>query len=215
MALAFWVDGRPDGVAAAFAAHDEYTAIFGYFFRGGEDKTRPLTPADAFFTAPCCFLPKHRDGGFIIFTPGVPWLHGNPFENLRERAHHRAHEWMRDRGRAEAPHLGTLEVFQRTLKLEEGDVYTFTEDGAYPATADVNCALEDRAVAVTCAAMGWPAPADWRGARARLAETHGLPLLDLADWEKRAAAAVPPRPESGARADAEEEKKDPAGEGRV
>mmetsp|Transcript_19056 Transcript_19056/g.34374 ORF Transcript_19056/g.34374 Transcript_19056/m.34374 type:complete len:129 (+) Transcript_19056:616-1002(+) len=44
---------------------------------------------------------------------------------------------------------------------------------------------EDRAVEVTCSAMNWKIPENWRQIRKKEAETHGMPLLDLADWDRR------------------------------
>ena len=86
MALAFYVNG-PDDIAHAFAAHDEYLAIFThfYFHSRKEENLRALRPdIDDYYSAPDCFLPccKERrgdeDGGFLVFTYMVPWLHGNP-----------------------------------------------------------------------------------------------------------------------------------------
>jgi len=45
--------------------------------------------------------------------------------------------------------------------------------------------IEDRAVEVTCSAMNWKIPENWRQIRKKEAETHGMPLLDLADWDRR------------------------------
>eukprot|EP00584_Thalassiosira_punctigera_P014704 CAMPEP_0172552560 /NCGR_PEP_ID=MMETSP1067-20121228/45836_1 /TAXON_ID=265564 ORGANISM="Thalassiosira punctigera, Strain Tpunct2005C2" /NCGR_SAMPLE_ID=MMETSP1067 /ASSEMBLY_ACC=CAM_ASM_000444 /LENGTH=231 /DNA_ID=CAMNT_0013340563 /DNA_START=175 /DNA_END=870 /DNA_ORIENTATION=- len=189
MALAFWVDGRPGSVASAMCAHDEYLSLFAYHLsggrgRGGAPRHFRLTPDDDFYSAPYCFMPKHRRGGFLVFTTRVPWLHGNPLGEA-DRAHDRARETMESRGKYEKPFLGTVEKFMVDLGLKERDVYTFTDDGCYPTQRDISQALEDRAVEVTCAAMGWKAPTDWRQVRKKEGETHGMPLLDLADWDKR------------------------------
>mmetsp|Transcript_19113 Transcript_19113/g.40291 ORF Transcript_19113/g.40291 Transcript_19113/m.40291 type:complete len:242 (-) Transcript_19113:275-1000(-) len=182
MALAFWVDSRPDGVAAAFAAHDEYLSIFSYFANG--QTKYMMTPNDQFYTAPFCYMPKSRKGGFIVFTCQVPWLHGNPLGES-ERAHHRAHEYMELKGKYDVPHLGTVEKFMTTLGLKERDIFTFTNDGCYPTKRDISEALEDKAVEVTCAAMGWDIPQNWRIVRKKESETHGLPILNLADWDQK------------------------------
>lgn len=61
MALAFFVDS-PDGLAKAFAAHDEYLAILTYFSRGKDSNKdcKPLSPdVDESYTSPYCFMPKH------------------------------------------------------------------------------------------------------------------------------------------------------------
>jgi len=104
---------------------------------------------------------------------------------VNERAHDKAREVMESRGKWEKPYLGTVEKFMIDLGLKEGDIYTFTEDGCYPTTRDISQALEDRAVEVTCSAMNWKIPENWRQIRKKEAETHGMPLLDLADWDRR------------------------------
>ena len=43
---------------------------------------------------------------------------------------------------------------------------------------------EDTAVKVTCAAMNWRIPTDWRNDRAQKESNHSMPLLNLADWDK-------------------------------
>lgn len=182
MALAFWVDGSPDGLAAAFAAHDEFLSIFSYFANG--KRQYMMTPDDDFYTAPFCFMPKNHREGFIVFTPQVPWLHGNPLGES-ERAHHRAYEYMELKGKYNSPRLGTVEKFMTTLGLKERDIFTFTSDGCYPTKQDISQALEDKALEVTCAAMGWEIPENWRLIRKKESETHGLPLLNLADWDQR------------------------------
>ena len=61
MALAYYVD-NPDGLAKAFAAHDEYMAIFTYFFRGETTDCKPLSPdVDECYMSPYCFMPKHHN----------------------------------------------------------------------------------------------------------------------------------------------------------
>ena len=90
-----------------------------------------MTPDDDFYTAPFCFMPKNRKGGFIVFTAQVVWLHGNPLGES-ERAHHKAHEYMELKGKYDPPHLGTVEKFMTTLGLKERNIFTFTSDGCYP-----------------------------------------------------------------------------------
>ena len=41
---------------------------------------------------------------------------------------------------------------------------------------------EDKAVEVTCAALGWSVPEDWRERR-KVVDLHGIPILDLAVWD--------------------------------
>ena len=107
MALAFFVDS-PDGLGTAFAAHDEYMAVFTYFVRGKipPKNCAPLSPdVDDCYMSPYCFMPKlnnnheqhqhqyshnnqhqHRGKGdqqkhhtgYLIFVAQVPWLELNP-----------------------------------------------------------------------------------------------------------------------------------------
>ncbi|KAL7549152.1 LOW QUALITY PROTEIN: hypothetical protein ACHAWF_012416 [Thalassiosira exigua] len=44
---------------------------------------------------------------------------------------------------------------------------------------------EDTSVRVTCEAMGWDVPRDWRTVREKQRKLHGMPLLDLAEWDRR------------------------------
>lgn len=190
MALAFFLND-PSGLASAFAAHDEYSAILSFYASGGS-KTRTLQPGDDYYAAPFCFLPKNDRAGFLVFVPAVPWLHGNPGCAVEDddgnvedgtRAHHDAVQWMERRGDRNPPILGTVEEFQRKLCLNEMGVQTFTRDGCYPSKEDISQALEDRAIEVTCRAMGWKIPANWR--LDRKPSLHGLRILDLAEWDRR------------------------------
>ena len=207
MALAFYING-PDDIAHAFAAHDEYLAIFTHYYfrsRKGEENVRALRPdVDDYYSAPYCFLSwkdggssTRTDGGFVVFACMVPYLHGNPWtrENVEyqtmddgTRAHHQAREWMKLKGtfKGRTPHVGTVEKFQTEMKLgyNDGGVYTFTADGGYPTCMDVSSSLEDDAVSVTCSAMGWKIPINWRDVRKRIVNLHDIPILDLALWDK-------------------------------
>jgi len=204
MALAFYING-PDDIAHAFAAHDEYLAIFThYYFRSRKEDVRALRPdVDDYYSAPYCFLSwkdggsSTRDGGFLVFACMVPYLHGNPWtrENVEyqtmddgTRAHHQAGEWMKQKGtfKGRTPHVGTVEKFQTEMKLgyNDGGVYTFTADGGYPTWKDVSESLEDGAVGVICSAMKWKVPTHWRGVRKQIEDLHNIPILDLALWDK-------------------------------
>ncbi len=167
MALAFYVDG-PDAIARAFAAHDEYTAVFTYYVRGKDVKCRMLTPDnDNHYSAPYCFLPKYQHhgnnnnsngassgrggtnnstSGYLVFSSQVPWLHGNPKSDGSDRAHYQAEEWMKERGKLEPPHIGTVEEFQSKMGLREMDVYAFTTDGCYPTCDEISQALGESLV---------------------------------------------------------------------
>ncbi|KAL3816976.1 hypothetical protein ACHAXA_011764 [Cyclostephanos tholiformis] len=209
MALAFYVDG-PDSIAKAFAAHDEYTAVFTYYVRGKNPKCRMLTPdEDNYYSAPFCFLPKYQQqqqqhhqnngggggagggsssssssSGYLVFTSQVPWLHGNPRSDRSDRAHYQAEEWMKERGRLDPPYIGSVEEFQAKMGLREMDVHTFTIDGCYPTCDEISQALEDRAVEVTCSVMGWRMPQNWRALRRKMTDLHSIPILNLAEWDQ-------------------------------
>lgn len=147
MALAFYVDGHnKHAFAEAFAAHDEYLAMFSYFVHDQEAEPKMLMPNHDYYSAPFCFLPKSATNGFLVFTHMVPWLTGNPVErDNRDREDERPHDlaWRcqnRD-GKFDAPHIGTAEGLQRRVCLKEEDVITFTKDGGYPTKEDVSQAL--------------------------------------------------------------------------
>jgi hypothetical protein len=136
MAIAFFVD-NPDGLASAFAGHDEYMAILTFFVRGGNNaknkEYKALSPdCDECYTAPYCFLPQHNSkhqhshqqnrhqypnrfkgeqqqhAGYLIFVPQVPWLtHDNPMTPKTERPHHQAWKYMSTRGHTPPPILGS------------------------------------------------------------------------------------------------------------
>ena len=44
---------------------------------------------------------------------------------------------------------------------------------------------EDKAVEVICAAMKWDAPRNWRHIRKKNTDLHGIPILHLAEWDRR------------------------------
>ena len=212
MALAFYVNG-PDDIAYAFAAHDEYLALFTHFYfhsRKDIENIRALRPdIDDYYSAPYCFLSwkdslkdeledkDNNDGGFLVFTYMVPYLHGNPW--TREihpeyqtmdngiRAYDKAREWMKRKGtfKDRTPYVGTVESFQIQMKLGTRDrgVYTFTVDGGYPTCEDVSQSLEEKAVGIICSTMKWKVPTHWRVRRAQLVDLHNIPILDLALWD--------------------------------
>lgn len=108
-------------------------AIFTYFVNKKKVKNA-LTPEDAYYSAPFCFMPKKdKRSGFVIFTCQVPWLSGNPKkssdDNEIARPHEQAREWMAERGTLsdKAPHVGSVEFFQDELSLKEDEVYCFTK----------------------------------------------------------------------------------------
>ena len=228
MALAFYING-PDDIAHAFAAHDEYLAIFTHYYfrsRKGEENVRALRPdVDDYYSAPYCFLPKRNNNnnrsnntngssssssctsGFLVFTCMVPYLHGNPWtcennnnkqqqQQQHQRAHYQAKEWMEENcnnknsnngNKSRAPHVGSVEEFASSTHLNiasEYNIFTFTIDGGYPTCMDVSSSLEDDAVSVTCSAMGWKIPINWRDVRKRIVNLHDIPILDLALWDK-------------------------------
>ena len=108
-------------------------AIFTYLVNKKKVKNA-LTPEDAYYSAPFCFMPKKdKRSGFVIFTCQVPWLSGNPKKSSDDdeiaRPHEQAREWMAERGTLsdKAPHVGSVEFFQDELSLKEDEVYCFTK----------------------------------------------------------------------------------------
>mmetsp|Transcript_13580 Transcript_13580/g.29531 ORF Transcript_13580/g.29531 Transcript_13580/m.29531 type:complete len:376 (+) Transcript_13580:221-1348(+) len=172
MALAFRVS-HPDDFARMFAAYDEYSSIINDLFG------RVLTPDDDFYTAPWCFMPDGDCGGFVVFTAQVPWLHGHGHvlgthrdtQNSREQHFQRASRRMRDCAVCHPEDIPCVEMgpekMQLLMELDDDDIFTFTKDGCYPGKDDISQALEDIAVKVTCEAMGWEMPPDWRQERER------------------------------------------------
>ena len=156
MSIAFYIsDGN--SIGKAFAARDEYFAVFTYYVSGQEIPPRALSPSHQYFLSPYCFLPKYKteryrngshrtcQGGYIVFTSQVPWLHGTPpKDELRHdretRAHWQAKEWMSEKGtlRDRAPEVGSVEHFVDALGLKEREVYTFTPDGCYPSKEEIS-----------------------------------------------------------------------------
>lgn len=163
MAVCYRVE-EPDDLGRMFAAHDLFSSLVNALFG------RTLGPDDDYYAAPWAFLPdRSRDVGHVVFTCRVPWLHGRPPRGGHLR---RAREVM-VRECADAtmvPRVGTAEAVQDWLRLDECDVHAFTADGCYPSARDVSRRLEDDAVRVTCGAMGWEVPDDWREERRREGE---------------------------------------------
>mmetsp|Transcript_15746 Transcript_15746/g.33266 ORF Transcript_15746/g.33266 Transcript_15746/m.33266 type:complete len:404 (-) Transcript_15746:201-1412(-) len=141
-------------------------------------------------------------GGFIVMTCRVPWLHGHgkhhltkqksknndeEFDNTnwQHQYFQRAREMMRECGTAlPLPYIEMgPERMQHHLMLDENDIYTFTKDGCYPDANDISRALEDRAVEVTCAAMGWKVPEHWRRERERERAALLVDVFDLAKYD--------------------------------
>lgn len=163
MALFFKVK-RAGDLASALASHDLHASFVDALFDAENSRT-PAAGRDACRTAPWCFLPDWAGvGGFIVMTCRVPWLPG-PGHPLQ-----RAADLLDPAAR---PVVDLPERVQDRLDLAERDVVAFTDDGGYPAAGDDPATLEERAVADTCAAMGWEVPADWRADRARARRDAG------------------------------------------
>lgn len=76
------------------------------------------------------------------------------------------------------------ERMQKFMCLEEHEIYTFTKDGNYPDKEDVGRDLEDMAVKVTCKALGWEIPSNWREERERQSKMRCIEeVFDLTRWD--------------------------------
>ncbi|KAL9189454.1 hypothetical protein ACHAXT_009129 [Thalassiosira profunda] len=162
MALLYKIH-NPDDFGKVFAAHDQYCSFLNELFG------RMLTPEDDYYTAPFCFLPTSDISGFVVFTCRVPWLHGHGARGKRADSNFaHARYQVKECGfdPEDVPYvLPSVEKIHDHFSCGEEDIYTFTGDGCYPSKKDITPALEDRSVEVTCEAMGWDAPDDWRGMR--------------------------------------------------
>ncbi|KAL7490177.1 hypothetical protein ACHAW6_015912 [Cyclotella cf. meneghiniana] len=163
MAVAFRIN-RPSDLASIFAAHDEFISILADA-RGDF----PREEMAEVYTAPFCFMPgrfKDRgdEGGWLFFTPRVPWTHDVHIHAVNE---------MKRSGFKLISIEKSVESCQDMLRLREGNVYTFTKHGGYPRIEDnVGPALDEEAVRITCAAMGWKVPKDWQDRRLELCHQH-------------------------------------------
>lgn len=182
-----------------------------------------LTPEDDYYPAPYAFMPQRDNAGrstagFLVFTNMVPWQDGfgspQGQHDSDMRLHAQARRYMEKKSKFDHPHVGTVEKFMSSLKLNEGDYAAFTPDGCYPTMDEVCQSLgkcisfqlsysfrsfstpaaicitiktEDKAVTISCEFMGWQVPQNWRLKREEFTKhrmTNKIPRLDLAEWDR-------------------------------
>jgi len=93
--------------------------------------------------------------------------------------HYESSNEMMDMMKKDAPLVAPGSIHMREiLNVQEKDQFQFREY-AWSMGKDVNAALEDTAVKVTCEKMGWKVPADWRADRLKqsIARRVGLPPI--------------------------------------
>ena len=126
-----------------------------------------MCTGDDFYTAPYELLRKDNGTAFIVFTC------------YKTRSpHYEASDEMGE----DAPLVAPGSIHMREIfDVKEKDQFKFREY-AWSMGNDVNAALEDNAVEVTCKAMGWEVPTNWREVRTKqsIARRAGLaPIWDL------------------------------------
>ncbi|KAL7511791.1 hypothetical protein ACHAXN_008804 [Cyclotella atomus] len=155
MALAFRVN-QPTDLAVVLGAHDIFISIL--------NELRPEFPQEEMketYTAPFVFLHgknKRPDdkGGWLIFTPLLPWTH---------EVHHVAVDELKRIGMKNVSVEKSVEGCQHTLKHRDDTVSIFTTHGGYPLLEDIGPDLDERAVRITCDTLGWKVPIDWKEKR--------------------------------------------------
>lgn len=164
MALAFRVN-QPNDLAVVFAAHDIFISILTEARDGF-----PREEMAEVYTAPFAFMHgrfKRSDdeGGWMLFTPIVPWTH---------EVHNIALEEMKRSIKISCSVEKSVENVQDILKHEEGTIDIFPHHKGYPRINDIGANLDERAVRVTCASMHWNVPKDWQEKRIELNKRGGV-----------------------------------------
>lgn len=186
MALAYPISNVKD-LIHAFAAKDEFISALSLYLHCNQDDYYIMDPTDDYYVAPYCFMrttnnkprwQRRHDNdctsGFLVFSSMAPYW--------KRQEHEEARNLVEREGYHQIPHIDTIENFQKNLKLEERDIYTFTRDGCVPTAVEVSQELEDTAIQVVCDLMKWKMPYNWRLRRSQL-ENLFAPVLDLAEWE--------------------------------
>ncbi|KAL7533308.1 hypothetical protein ACHAXR_006961 [Thalassiosira sp. AJA248-18] len=179
MAAAFKVTNSSD-IASAFAAHDEFLSRVSVKGNGGEISANKI--GDDFYTAPFELLRKDDGTCFIVFT--CYKTRGPHYESSDEMG-------------KDAPLVapGSIAV-REILNVQEKDQFQFREY-AWAMGEDVNAALEDKAVKITCEKMGWEIPAGWRDDRIKQSVARRVGLAPIWDLVQNAPSGPsPPRAES-------------------
>lgn len=103
---------------------------------------------------------------------------------VKKQEHEDTRSFIQRDGNHQPPYIDTIEKFQKFLKLDEMNIYTFTRDGCVPTAAEVSQELEDTAIQVVCDLMKWKMPYNWRLRKGQVENLFG-PVLDLAEWDSR------------------------------
>jgi hypothetical protein len=172
MALAFRVN-KPHDLAVIFAAHDEFISIL-----SDARESFPREEMAEVYTAPFAFMHGRfksydDDGGWMIFTPMVPWTH---------QVHGLAMKELKRRGYTNMTILKSAEQCQDQLKHSDETISTFTTHGGYPRTEDIGVELDERAVRKTCATMGWNVPKDWEERRFEYTNHRDIHAIGVVDF---------------------------------
>jgi hypothetical protein len=179
MSLAYPIYNVKD-LAEAFAAKDEFISALSCHLYQNRDYI--MDPTDDYYVAPFCFmstlnsLRNDNAVGFLVFSSMVPFM--------RKREHDAAINQVKRYGHHKAPTVGTVDSFQKCLKLTERDIWTFTSDGCFPAAEDVSKALEDEAIRVVCDLMKWRFPSNWRDKRDEVGYVFA-PVFHLAEYPQK------------------------------
>eukprot|EP00573_Skeletonema_grethae_P004654 CAMPEP_0201699742 /NCGR_PEP_ID=MMETSP0578-20130828/25266_1 /ASSEMBLY_ACC=CAM_ASM_000663 /TAXON_ID=267565 /ORGANISM="Skeletonema grethea, Strain CCMP 1804" /LENGTH=329 /DNA_ID=CAMNT_0048186579 /DNA_START=17 /DNA_END=1006 /DNA_ORIENTATION=+ len=193
MALAYPISNVKD-LIHAFAAKDEFISALSFYLHccnNQVDEYYIMDPTDDYYVAPYCFMPRRQQqqrrfennnctttftSGFLIFASMKPFG--------KKTEHEDARSLVEREGYHPIPHIDTIETFQKNLKLNEMDIYTFTHDGCVPTAKEVSQELEDTAIRVVCDLMKWKMPYNWRLRKGQVDNLFG-PVLDLAEWDGR------------------------------
>lgn len=173
MALAFRVS-QPSDMAVVFAAHDIFLSVLTEARDGF-----PREEMAEVYTAPFAFMHgrfKRPDdeGGWMLFTPIVPWTH---------EVHHIAVEEMKRSIKISCSVEKSVENVQEILKHVEDTICIFPTHRGYPRINDIGPNLDERAVRFTCASMQWNVPKDWQERRTELTEQRGIPnIINVVDF---------------------------------
>jgi hypothetical protein len=135
------------------------------------------------YTSPFCIMPgrykdRQDDGGWIMFTPVVPWTH---------EVHAEAVKKMKRGGYKMISIEKSVEYCQDVCKLRDATLFTFTKHGGYPRIEEDNIGwiLDTEAVKITCAALGWEIPGDWQEMRYELGQRRNVrPAMSIVDFIK-------------------------------
>lgn len=175
MALAFRIN-KPEDIPFVFGVHDILLSILAEELRSNVLFPREL--AAEVYTAPFVFLSgRYRrpsdEGGWILFTPMVPWTH---------EVHLRAHEKLKDLGVRNMTIENSVEKAQASLKHTDDTVCIFTKHGGYPMVDDIGISLDERAVVETCDALGWKIPKGWKERRLEISKEFSTSPIGFVDF---------------------------------